>query len=55
MGLPFDPHVAEAVDTVAVAEEGRDGVVVQEVRPGYRIAGRVVRPARVRVGRLARA
>lgn len=55
VGQPFDPHVAEAVDTVAVAEESRDGVVVQEVRPGYRIAGRVLRPARVRVGRLARA
>ena len=54
-GLPFDPHVAEAVDTVAVADEAQDGVVVQEVRPGWRIGDRVLRPARVRVGRLARA
>jgi molecular chaperone GrpE len=54
-GLPFDPHVAEAIDTVAVADEAQDGLVVQEVRPGYRIGDRVLRPARVRVGRLARA
>ncbi|BDG06627.1 nucleotide exchange factor GrpE [Anaeromyxobacter oryzae] len=54
-GVPFDPHVAEAVDTVAVADAAQDGVVVQEVRPGYRIGDRVLRPARVRVGRLARA
>lgn len=54
-GLPFDPHVAEAVDTVAVADEAQDGVVVQEVRAGWRIGDRVLRPARVRVGRLARA
>jgi molecular chaperone GrpE len=54
-GLPFDPHVAEAVDTVAVADEMQDGVVVQEVRAGWRIGDRILRPARVRVGRLARA
>jgi molecular chaperone GrpE len=54
-GQPFDPHVAEAVDTVAVADAAQDGLVVQEVRTGYRIGDRVLRPARVRVGRLARA
>jgi molecular chaperone GrpE len=54
-GQPFDPHLAEAVDTVAVADESQDGRVLQEVRPGYRIGDRVLRPARVRVGRLARA
>jgi molecular chaperone GrpE len=54
-GQPFDPHVAEAVDTVAVADAAQDGMVVQEVRAGYRIGGRILRPARVRVGRLVRA
>lgn len=54
-GLPFDPHVAEAVDAVAVSDEAQDGVVLQEITPGYRIGGRVLRPARVRVGRVARA
>ncbi len=53
--LPFDPHVAEAIDTIAVADEAQDGVVLQEVRAGWRIGERVLRPARVRVGRLARA
>jgi molecular chaperone GrpE len=54
-GQPFDPHVAEAVDTVAVTAAEQDGLVVQEVRAGYRIGDRVLRPARVRVGRLAQA
>jgi molecular chaperone GrpE len=54
-GQRFDPHLAEAVDTVAVADESQDGVVLQEVRAGYRIGDRILRPARVRVGRLARA
>jgi molecular chaperone GrpE len=54
-GQPFDPRLAEAVDTVPVVDADQDGSVVQEIRPGYRIGDRVLRPARVRVGRLARA
>lgn len=55
VGLPFDPHVAEAVDAVPVADAAQDGLMLQEVRAGYRLGGRLLRPARVRVGRLARA
>lgn len=54
-GRPFDPHVAEALDAVPVSDEAQDGLVLQEVRAGYRIGDRILRPARVRVGRLARA
>jgi molecular chaperone GrpE len=55
LGQPFDPHVAEAVDTMAVADVEQDGKVLQEITPGYRVGDRILRPARVRVGRLARA
>jgi molecular chaperone GrpE len=54
-GQPFDPRSAEAVDTIAVGDASQDGVVLQEIRPGYRIGDKVLRPARVRVGRLAQA
>jgi len=54
-GQPFDPHVAEAVDTIAVADREQDGLVLHETRAGWRIGDRILRPARVRVGRLARA
>jgi molecular chaperone GrpE len=40
---------------IAVADAEQDGLALVEVRPGYRIGERVLRPARVRVGRLARA
>ncbi|HEX7489607.1 MAG TPA: nucleotide exchange factor GrpE, partial [Anaeromyxobacteraceae bacterium] len=53
VGLRYDPHLAEAVDLVPVSDASQDDVVVQEVRAGYRIGDRVLRPARVRVGRLA--
>jgi molecular chaperone GrpE len=55
VGQRFDPRVAEAVDTIAVADEAQDDVVLHEVRAGYRIGDRILRPARVRVGRIARA
>lgn len=55
VGERFDPRVAEAIDAVPTHDAAEDDVVVQEVRPGYRIGERVLRPARVRVGRLARA
>ena len=51
LGLPYNPQVAEAVDMVAVTDASQDGRVVEEVRAGYQIKERVLRPARVRVGR----
>ncbi len=55
VGQRFDPRVAEAVDTIPIADEAQDDLVLHEVRAGWRIGDRVLRPARVRVGRLARA
>jgi molecular chaperone GrpE len=55
VGLPFDPRSAEAVDLIPVADAAQDHVVIEEIRPGWRIGDRVLRPARVRVGRLVRA
>lgn len=49
IGLPFDPHVAEAVEQVD-GEEDQAGKVLSEVQKGYRFQGRVLRPGRVRVG-----
>jgi molecular chaperone GrpE len=47
-GKPFDPNEHEAV----MQEEGEGEPVVSEVvRPGYRLKGRVLRPAMVKVTR----
>lgn len=51
VGRPFDPALAEAIDLVPVDDPARDQMVVQEVQAGYRIGERLLRPARVRVGR----
>ena len=50
IGEPFDPELHEAVETVPVEAE-RDGIVTGEYSRGYRMGGRLVRPARVQVGR----
>jgi molecular chaperone GrpE len=55
VGERYDPHLAEAVDMVPVGDRSQDEVVVQEVRAGYRIGDKILRPARVRVGRFAQA
>jgi molecular chaperone GrpE len=48
VGEPFDPYVHEAIEQVASAEHP-EGVVVEEVRKGYRLGEETLRPARVKV------
>ena len=53
LGTDFDPNVAEVVDVVPVTDPNSDGKVVAELVPAWRSGERLVRPARVRVGRLS--
>jgi molecular chaperone GrpE len=47
LGMPFDPHVSEAVETASVDEIDQNGIVVKELMRGYRLNGRVARVSRV--------
>jgi molecular chaperone GrpE len=51
VGSRFDPAVHDAVAIIPVADPAQDGVVVAETEPAYRVGGRVIRPAKVQVGR----
>jgi molecular chaperone GrpE len=51
-GTAFDPNVAEAIRLDPVSDPARDGTVTETLRAGYRIGERVLRAARVAVGRL---
>jgi molecular chaperone GrpE len=53
IGMAFDPELHEAVDTIEVEAE-RDGTVTAEYSRGYKMGERLLRPARVQVGRAAR-
>jgi len=50
VGQPFDPELHEAVETEEVEAEDEGKVIAQHTR-GYRIGERLLRPARVKVGR----
>jgi molecular chaperone GrpE len=49
-GVPFDPKLHEAIGTDE-SEEHPEDTVLDEVRRGYRMHDRVLRPAMVRVSR----
>lgn len=51
LGLRFDPREHEAMALREVDDRAADGVVVAEWDAGYRIDDRVLRAARVEVGR----
>jgi molecular chaperone GrpE (heat shock protein) len=53
IGQRFDPAVHEAIGMIAVDDPQRHGAVVHQAEPGYRMSGRLLRPARVSVGKLA--
>lgn len=51
MGTVFDPNVAEAADMELTPDLDQDQRVIAELRAGYRLKGRVIRPGRVKVAK----
>jgi len=43
----FDPNEMECIEVT----EGKENRVIEESLPGYRLHGKVIRPARVKVGK----
>lgn len=54
VGEPFNPELHEAVDTEETDPE-MDGIVIDEYGRGFRMGDRLLRPARVKVGRAPQA
>lgn len=50
IGAPFDPELHEAVDMAPVVDEN-DGTIIAEYARGYRFGDKLLRPARVQVGK----
>jgi molecular chaperone GrpE len=47
VGEEFNPSMHEAVGTVPT--DGKSGIIVEEIRAGYTLHGKVIRPARVKI------
>ncbi len=54
VGKQFNPHEMECIEVVDLPAqaEGNDNEVVEDVLPGYRLRGKVLRVAQVKVGKL---
>ena len=48
VGKKFDPYLMDCVD---VAESEKENEVIEELRAGYRLWDKVIRPAQVKVGK----
>lgn len=48
VGEKFDPHMHEPIETVE-APDKEDGIIVDELKPGYKLNGKLMRPASVRI------
>ena len=44
---PFNPHEMECIEVVP----GEDNIVIEEILPGYRMKGKILRIAQVKVGK----
>jgi len=53
VGARFDPTRHEAAAVAAVSDPAQDNVVLLELKPGFLLGERVIRPALVQVGKLA--
>lgn len=47
VGKAYDPHTMECIEVV----DGQENMVTEEVLPGYMMHGKLLRPAKVKVGR----
>jgi len=50
-GQAFDPNFHEALSVIPVAEEAGDGMVLEVFSAGYRVGSRLLKPARVIIGK----
>lgn len=51
VGKPFDPELMECIEVI----DGEDTIVIEESLPGYALHGKVIRVARVKVGKKSEA
>lgn len=51
VGMRFDPSVHDAIHVAPVRDPARHAIVLEQAEPGYRFGDRLLRPAKVVVGR----
>jgi molecular chaperone GrpE (heat shock protein) len=54
LGKIFNPKESESIGEVDVDTEKKDGIVMEEMRRGYKMHGTVIRPSLVKVGKFSK-
>lgn len=49
-GQQFDSTLHEAIENISVSEKEKDTMVIEEMEKGYMLFGKVIKPAKVKVG-----
>lgn len=52
VGEAFDPNKHESLELIEVSDKMQDDTVMEVIQNGYALGGRVIRPAKVKVGTL---
>jgi len=50
IGQPFDINRDEAIEYVKVDDESKDGEVVEVIQKGFKLNGKILKPAKVKIG-----
>lgn len=50
LGAPFDPREHEAIGMVSTTKPDEDHKVLEVVQKGYILSGKIIRPAKVKIG-----
>lgn len=51
LGKEFDPNEHEAVGEIKIDEEEKNNVIIEEVRKGYKMHNKIIRPSQVKIGK----
>ncbi len=49
-GEQFDPYRDEALEHIPVSDKAKDHVIIEVIQKGYKLNGKIIRPAKVKVG-----
>lgn len=51
-GEPFDPTLHDSLESITVEDKKQDGIIIEVLQKGYTFYDKVIRPAKVKVGKL---
>lgn len=52
MGESFDPTLHDSIELVTVEDKKHDGMIIEVLQKGYTFYNKIIRPAKVKVGKL---